>query len=189
MSVIGIDEVGRGCWAGPLVAGAVCFAEGIAIKGVKDSKLLSAKKRTELARLIKEQALDIGIGWVWPEEINQLGLTESVRLAMNRAVEELSPDQAEEIIIDGNIDYLQLSNSKAVIKADGSVPAVAAASIIAKVARDTYMVEISKEYPKYSFEKHVGYGTKLHQEALRLYGVLPIHRLNYRPIQKLVGSS
>jgi ribonuclease HII len=183
--IIGIDEVGRGCWAGPLVACAVGLSDDIQIEGLNDSKLLSAKKRLKLAHEIKDATKQIGIGWVWPSEINSLGLTESVRLAMQRAVAEITVNPEDTVIIDGNYDYLELPNSEAVIKADGSVAAASAASIIAKVARDTYMVKIAEKYPAYSFEKHVGYGTKLHIEALKLHGVLPIHRINYKPVRAI----
>lgn len=189
MSIIGIDEVGRGCWAGPLVAAAVKLSSEQMIDGLNDSKLLSAKKRNDLTTKIKNTTDQIGIGWVSPQEINKLGLTESVRLAMDRAVRLLEVAPTDQIIIDGNIDYLSLPSSKAVVKADGSVSAVSAASIIAKVARDGYMAELAKEYPQYGFEKHVGYGTRLHIEALELHGVLEhVHRLNYKPIKVFVGG-
>lgn len=187
--IIGIDEVGRGCWAGPLVAAAVGLKANHGIDGLNDSKKLSALSRIQLAQEIQGSTSIIGVGWVWPREINKIGLTESVRLAMQRAVNEITVTK-EQIIIDGNINYLQyIPNTKAVIKADGSVASVSAASIIAKVARDAYMIKIAEKYPHYGFERHVGYGTKRHIEALRLHGVLPIHRTNYKPIkQLLVGS-
>ena len=186
--IVGIDEVGRGCWAGPLVAAAVGFSPEVSIPELNDSKKLTAKKRLRLTAEIKNVTKQIGVGWVWPREINKIGLTESVRLAMWRAYGELSIESTE-VIIDGSINYLsQLKNSTAIIKADGSVPVVSAASIIAKVARDSYMQEISKKYPNYGFESHVGYGTKLHIEALQAYGILPIHRVGYKPIKKLLAS-
>lgn len=184
--IIGIDEVGRGCWAGPLVAAAVGFKDGIQIDGLADSKQVPAQKRIQLAEEIKSKTAVIGIGWVWPEEINDIGLTESVRLAMQRAVDELNQPR-HTTIIDGNINYLaHLPDTTAVTKADGSIPAVSAASIIAKVARDTYMQEIAEAYPQYGFEKHVGYGTPAHRLALEQYGVSELHRVNYKPIQKLL---
>lgn len=183
--IIGVDEVGRGCWAGPLVAAAVKLPSGAQISGVADSKALSAKKRHELSKLIKSTTPYIGVGWVWPAEINELGLSESVRLAIKRAIEQLSFTKRDTIIIDGNIDYLGLKNSSAAIKADGNVLAVSAASIIAKVARDSYMKQLALQYPDYGFEAHVGYGTKRHIEALKTHGVLQqVHRLSYKPIQK-----
>jgi ribonuclease HII len=182
--IIGIDEVGRGCWAGPLVASAVGLPEGIEIFGLTDSKKLSAKRRAELLRDIQQATTTIGVGWVWPREINTLGLTKSVQLAMQRAIDSVAV-QYSKIIIDGNINYLpHLPSSEAVIKADGSVAAVSAASIVAKVARDTYMIKIAEKYADYGFEKHVGYGTKMHIEALSKHGVTPIHRINYKPVKK-----
>lgn len=187
---IGIDEVGRGCWAGPLVAAAVGFDNAITPPvGLNDSKKLSPKKRIELTTMIHAATTHIGVGWVWPKEINKLGLTKSVKLAMVRAIKVLQLENAS-IIIDGNINYLQhLPNTTAVVKADGSVAAVSAASIIAKVARDTYMINIAKKYPQFGFEKHVGYGTKQHVAALKKYGVLSLHRVNYKPIQKILAGS
>lgn len=181
--VIGVDEVGRGCWAGPLVAGAVCL-DGT-IDGLMDSKKLSAKKRKKLSEVIANEAYSYALGWVTPKEVDELGLTEAVRLAMKRAIEQLDISGAK-IIVDGNINYLlHLPNTEAVIKADDSVPAVSAASILAKVARDEYMHEISSKYPEYGFEKHVGYGTKAHLEALKAFGVTPIHRKSYKPVKRL----
>ncbi len=185
--IIGIDEVGRGCWAGPLVAAAVGFPDAIP-GGLNDSKKLSAKKRVFLTKIIRDHTNYIGLGWVWPREINRLGLAKSVKLAMNRAYNELPDHTTEkEVIIDGNINYLKdIEISRAVIRADGLVPEVSAASILAKVARDTYMQEIALKYPGYGFDSHVGYGTKQHVTALKSLGVLPIHRLNYKPIQKII---
>lgn len=187
--IIGIDEVGRGCWAGPVVAAAVGLQDELVIPGLTDSKLLSAKKRLMLTGLIQQHTKHIGIGWVWPKEINQLGLTQSVRLAMQRAYDELT-ESASKVIIDGNYNFLDhLPNSQAIVKADGTIQSVSAASVIAKVARDAYMKKIALKYPEYGFDSHVGYGTAAHSEALRLYGVLPIHRVKYKPIQKLITES
>ena len=187
--IVGIYEVGRGCWAGPLVAAAVCFKETVLINGLTDSKKLSPKRRQALTLEIQKQAEAVGIGWVWPREINKLGLTESVRLAMQRAVDQIELN-GQSVIIDGSINYLpHIPSSKALIKADGLIPAVSAASVVAKVARDAYMAKIAKKYPEYGFEKHVGYGTKLHITALKQHGVLSLHRLNYKPIQNLLTST
>lgn len=180
--------MGRGCWAGPLVAAAVGLSQKSMINGLNDSKLLSAKKRLALDLIIRSETDLIGVGWVWPEEINQLGLTESVRLAMQRAFDHL-PKLEAEIIIDGNINYLShLPHTTALIKADGSVLSVSAASIIAKVARDSYMAEIALKHPEYGFENHVGYGTQQHILALKQYGILPLHRIKYKPIQEIMSS-
>lgn len=186
MATIGIDEVGRGCWAGPLVAGAVILNESIA--GLKDSKKLSKKQREKLTHDIELQAVAIGIGWVEPKEIDELGLTKAVGLAMERALAQIKVP-FDEIIIDGNINYFPNdTRAKAVIKADDSVPSVSAASIVAKVARDKYMTDLAVKYPGYGFDKHVGYGTALHVAGLKLHGISDIHRVSFKPIQLLVST-
>lgn len=178
--IIGIDEVGRGCWAGPLVAAAVILNNPL--EGLNDSKKLSKKHRAELAVLIHENA-QVGIGWVTPGEVDNLGLTEAVRFAMQRAVDELDVI-ANEVIIDGNYNYLpHIVGSRAEVRADGNVAEVSAASIVAKVARDTYMERLDDAYLPWQFSKHVGYGTAAHIAALRQYGISDIHRLSYKPIK------
>ncbi len=181
MQTVGIDEVGRGCWAGPLVAGAVVL--GAPIAGLKDSKKLSKSQRQKLAAIIQAEARSIGLGWVTPQEVDALGLTEAVRLAMQRALSQISVD-FNEIIIDGNLNFLtDETRARAVIKADDSVPAVSAASIVAKVARDMYMAgAMHAKYPQYHFDKHVGYGTAAHVKALREFGPSSIHRFSYKPV-------
>lgn len=186
--IIGIDEVGRGCWAGPLVAAAVGFDNG-APAGLNDSKKLSEKKRDALNTEVRSATTHIGVGWVWPQEINEVGLTQAVRLAMQRALSRVMHSQNDQIIIDGNIDYLKLPNSKAVIRADGSITEASAASIIAKVARDGYMYELAKDYPNYGFDAHVGYGTKSHIKAMKIYGILgTVHRLTYKPVIRIMAG-
>ena len=183
--IVGIDEVGRGCWAGPVVAGAVILARPIA--GLTDSKLLTAKKRESLANDIKIEAVAYGLGWVAPSEVDEIGLTEAVRLAMQRAMAEIDIEY-DEIIIDGNYNFFPNEpKAKAIIKADLTIPEVSAASILAKVARDQYMAEAALRYPNYAFEKHVGYGTAAHVAALKLYGVCDLHRLSYKPIKALMA--
>jgi ribonuclease HII len=183
MITVGIDEVGRGCWAGPLVAGAVVLTEPII--GLKDSKKLTKLQRESLSLEIHVQAQAIGLGWVTPQELDAIGLSAAVGLAMHRALEQITL-RYDEIIVDGNINYFPEDNrAQAVIKADDSVAAVSAASIVAKVARDAYMAEIAKKYPEYAFDQHVGYGTSLHQQMLKLYGACDIHRRSFRPIQAL----
>lgn len=194
MTLVGIDEVGRGCWAGPLVAAAVILPENFTLKDgplgggvqLRDSKKLSKKQRDQLAEIIHSEALAVGIGWVWPEAIDTGGISAAVKTAMAEALAEIDCDY-DEVIIDGNINYLpEDSRTKAVIKADDSYPAVSAASIVAKVARDNYMAEAATHYPGYGFEAHVGYGTAVHIAALHKLGVTDIHRLSYKPIQALV---
>jgi ribonuclease HII len=190
---VGIDEVGRGCWAGPLVAAAVVLKQPI--PGLKDSKKLNKSHREQLAKTIENKALAIGLGWVWPETIDRGGLTQAVRSAMETAIQAITIHY-DEVIIDGNINYLNhltgpsyYGKIRAVVKADDSVQAVSAASIIAKVARDKYMVGIDKTYPGYGFAAHVGYGTVAHIDALQVMGITSIHRKSYKPIRALLELS
>ena len=188
--LLGIDEVGRGCWAGPLVAGAVVLRQEV--DGLRDSKKLTKKRRDILALEIQEKAF-VGLGWVWPDEIDQWGLTKSVQYAMLRAVKDLHLNGGtyDEIIIDGNYNFLNCvnglqcepANVMTMVRADDSVPAVSAASIVAKVARDNYMIKISEEYPQYAFDKNVGYGAPAHIAALKAHGVTSIHRKSYKPVK------
>jgi ribonuclease HII len=148
---------------------------------------MSKKQRQAADAWLHENNAYIGLGWVWPEEIDIAGITESVRLAMQRALEALNTDY-QEIIIDGNINYFPGNSlARAVIKADDSVPSVSAASIVAKVARDNYMAELALQLPGYGFESHVGYGTASHILALSTLGVSQHHRRSYKPIKKLLG--
>jgi ribonuclease HII len=184
MVIVGIDEVGRGCWAGPLLAGAVVLSQPI--EGLKDSKQLSKKKREELSSTILNCAAGFGIGWVKPSEIDEVGLTEAVHLAMRRALDQIVIDY-DKVIIDGNFNFLpDEPRVQTIIKADNSVPAVSAASIIAKVARDNYMTEIAAKYNNYGFESHVGYGTAHHLQQLKLHGICDLHRRSFKPIKALL---
>jgi ribonuclease HII len=184
--ILGIDEVGRGPWAGPLVIGAVVLGDA-QIDGLTDSKKLTAKKRQELDILIRNQAAGFGLGWVSAQEIDEIGLSESLRLAARRAVEQIETPY-HEIIIDGTINFLKdTSKGKYVTtlkKADLLIPSVSAASIIAKVARDTFMTEQALLYPEYGFASHVGYGTAAHQAAIAAHGVTPLHRLSFGPLKQ-----
>ncbi len=188
MITVGIDEVGRGSWAGPLVAGAVVLAQPLA--GLADSKVLTKAQREKLAVEIRAHATAVGLGWVEPAELDDIGLTAAVGLAMQRAMEQIDCS-FDEIIIDGNINYFPTdTRARAVVKADASVPAVSAASIVAKVARDSYMANVAhQKFPEYAFDRHVGYGTCLHQQMLRSYGVCDIHRRSFRPIQALLAGT
>lgn len=184
--IVGIDEVGRGCLAGPLLAAAVEFDDHVDIVGLKDSKKLSKIQREKLVPEIEALARQYGIGWVWPEEINKVGITESVRLAMQRAIDSLVITD-QKIIVDGNYNYLgHINRSNCLIKADDLVQQVVAASVLAKVARDKYMYDISIKYPGYFFEKNVGYGTKHHMLAIKDLGITPIHRKSFSPIKELL---
>lgn len=183
MITVGIDEVGRGCWAGPVVAGAAILARPI--EGLKDSKKLSKARRERLAEIIDQEAI-IGLGWVEPKLVDELGITAAVALAMQRALDAIDVPY-DEVIIDGNYNFLP-DNSKVsiLIKADDTIPAVSAASIVAKVARDNYMAEIDSKVPGYDFAKHVGYGTALHLERLKLHGVSSMHRQSFKPVKALL---
>lgn len=185
MLFVGIDEVGRGCLAGPVVAGAVILDQPI--PGLKDSKLLSRAQRVKLVQLIEAKALAFGLGWVEAAIIDKVGLTMAVRLAMQQALEQIQLTY-DQIIIDGSYNFLADNpQASTLVKADVSVPAVSAASIIAKVARDTFMSTLDKKYAHYGFDQHVGYGTTLHLERLKLYGVSDLHRRSYKPIQALLN--
>lgn len=188
--ILGIDEVGRGPWAGPLVVGAVVLGDAV-IEGLTDSKKLSAKRREVLDVTIREQASGWGLGWVHADELDQLGLAESLRVATIRAVKAVHSPY-NEIIIDGTINFLKETTKGKYVttlaKADLLVPAVSAASIIAKVARDAYMAKQVAQYPQYGFEKHVGYGTALHKSAIDEHGIIPLHRKSFAPIAKIVNA-
>lgn len=192
MRIVGIDEVGRGCWAGPLVAGAVLLPENFDVPvdaawKLADSKVLKKTERETTAEVIRKLANGIGLGWVTASEVDGLGLTKAVGLAMRRALDALAVASPEydEIIIDGSYNFLaDEPKARAVVKADGSVPAVSAASIVAKVARDEWMAtEAARRFPDYGFESHVGYGTKRHIEALRRHGPCGLHRRSYKPVR------
>lgn len=193
MMTVGIDEVGRGCWAGPLVAGAVILPADFVLEDgpivLRDSKKMSKKQREIAAEWIHANAVAVGLGWVWPVDIDSGGITQAVRMAMERALSEITVNY-DEVIIDGNINFFAGDpKARAIIKADDSVPSVSAASIVAKVARDKYMAELGEKYAGYGFEAHVGYGTVAHIAALKALGVSDIHRLSYKPIAALLELS
>ena len=184
--ILGIDEVGRGPWAGPLVVGAVVLGDAV-IEGLTDSKKLTKKKRDALDILIREKASGFGLGWVIPEEIDAIGLSAALRLATRRAVEQVKTPYSE-IIIDGTINFLSDTSKGRYVttlpKADLLIQSVSAASIIAKVARDNYMALQDTIYPGYGFTQHVGYGTAIHRTAIEKIGVTPLHRLSFAPLAK-----
>ena len=176
--ICGVDEAGRGPLAGPVCAAAVIMPRGIEIAGLNDSKKLTDKNREALYDVICDNALTYGIAFASVEEIESINILNAAMLAMNRAIEKLSP-QPQLALIDGNRNSAINVPSRCVIKGDAKCADIAAASILAKVTRDRYMLEMAERYPEYHFEKHKGYGTKLHYEALRKYGPSEIHRPSF----------
>lgn len=174
----GVDEAGRGPLAGPVCAAAVMLPRGLVIPGLNDSKKLSPKKRDALYDAIVEQAVAYGVAFATVEEIEKLNILEATFLAMNRAIEQLSEKPAL-ALIDGNRNTGIHVSSQCVIGGDGKCAEIAAASILAKVMRDRYMLQMAEQYPQYGFEKHKGYGTAAHYAALREYGPCPIHRPSF----------
>ncbi len=176
--VCGCDEAGRGPLAGDVFAAAVVFDEGTVIEGINDSKKLSEKKREKLFDEIKEKALCWSIKTASIREIEKLNILNCAMLAMKRAVEDL-PVKPDICLIDGNKTPELDVRSQAVVGGDAKSQSIAAASILAKVARDRYMLEMAEKYPQWQFEKHKGYGTKLHYEMIDKYGESPIHRPSF----------
>jgi ribonuclease HII len=181
--MIGIDEVGRGCWAGPLLVVAA-RQNGTLSSDVKDSKKLTSKKRKALVGEIM-MACDIGEGWVSAREIDEVGLGQAMRLGVDRALQALACGDQESIIMDGSVNYCspKFTNVQVIIKADAIHPVVSAASIYAKVVRDAYMAQQAESFPDYGFEKHVGYGTSLHAERLAKHGPSQLHRYSFKPVR------
>lgn len=187
--IIGIDEAGRGPLAGEVVASAVILhTYSEKLDKINDSKKISEKKREELFDIIKEHFF-VGIGIATVEEIDSLNILNATFLAMRRAIENLNVENKEYLVlVDGNFKIREYNHSQEpIIKGDATSLSIAAASIIAKVTRDKMMMEIAKNYPEYHFEKHKGYGTKLHKEALLKYGATDIHRKTF--LKKILGSN
>lgn len=183
--IAGIDEVGRGPIAGPVVAAAVILPEDFYLPGLTDSKKLSEKKRESFFELITDQAIAVGLGIVSPTEIDLMNIHQASLEAMKRAVHDLLI-QPEHLLIDAmklpEVDYEQTS----IIKGDAKSISIAAASVVAKVTRDRMMKDIACDYPGYGFEKHMGYGTKEHLEALKTLGSTPYHRKSFAPVNQFV---
>lgn len=176
--ICGVDEAGRGPLAGPVCAAAVILPRGIEIPGLNDSKKLTEKKREALYNVITEKALSYGIAFATVEEIEELNILGATYLAMNRAIAKLDTLPAL-ALIDGNRNEKIEVSSQTVIHGDAKCASIAAASILAKVTRDRYMLEMAEKYPGYDFEKHKGYGTKAHYAAIRELGMSPIHRPSF----------
>ena len=185
--IAGVDEVGRGPLVGDVVTAAVILCPEHKILGLADSKKLSEKKRELLATEIKQKALAWSIGRASPAEIDQLNILHATMLAMTRAVAGLnvSPDH---VMVDGNRCPDWKYSSEAVIKGDGLIAEISAASIIAKVTRDHEMLELDKQHPEYGFAKHKGYPTASHLEKLAEYGPLPEYRMSFKPVQRSLAS-
>ncbi len=185
IKIAGVDEVGRGPLAGPVVAAAVILDPKRPIDGLADSKKLSENRRNALDIIIRENALAWSIGRAEVAEIDQINILQASLLAMRRAVESLAiyPTHA---LIDGNRCPQLLCSAEAIVGGDSSEPAISAASIIAKVARDREMVEMDLQYPGYGLAKHKGYPTKAHLQALQEHGVTPIHRRSFGPVRRLL---
>ncbi len=181
--LIGIDEVGRGCWAGPLLVVAA-RQTGALPNGLTDSKLLTKKQREAIFYNLTSN-FQFGEGWVEPAEIDHAGLTAAMKLGVSRALRALRVTTTDDIIMDGHINYCDgaFTNVQCVIKADRLHPIVSAASIYAKVTRDNHMARLAAAFPGYGFEAHVGYGTKAHITALEKLGACQLHRTSYKPIQ------
>lgn len=191
--ILGIDEVGRGPWAGPLVVGAVILG-GAEIDGLDDSKKLTKKRREALDVEIREKAAAWALGWVSAPELDGVGMGRALQLATRRAVEQIQAQCRQqnlafsEIIIDGKVNFLRGTALERYVtvmaKADGLVPSVSAASIVAKVARDQFMAEQAAVYPGYGFASNAGYGVAKHRAAIERLGVTPLHRLSFAPLAK-----
>lgn len=188
--VIGIDEAGRGPLAGPVCAGAVAISKDPVINPlIRDSKKMTRKRREEAFEYIKENSVGYGIGMVDAKVIDDLGIQEAVRMAMVDAIEQVEDMikcKADYLIIDGNgVLSIEGYTQEKLIKGDLHHYSISCASILAKVTRDRYMYEMSKIYPVYGFDRHVGYGTKYHMDMLNTYGPCEIHRRSYEPVKRL----
>jgi len=188
LMVAGVDEVGRGPLAGPVIAAAVILDPSRPITGLRDSKKLTAARRAELAAIIEAQALAIGIGRAEVAEIDLLNILRASLLAMERAVGNLAV-QPDVVYVDGNVTPNLAMPAVAVVGGDDRVASISAASIVAKVIRDREMDRAAAHYPNYGFERHKGYATAAHLEALDRFGPSPLHRRSFAPIRAVIGSS
>ena len=177
--VCGVDEAGRGPLAGPVFAAAVILPDDLEIEGLNDSKKISEKKREQLFEIIKEKAVAYSVAFATVEEIEQFNILEATYLAMNRAIEGLNTP-ADYALIDGNRVPRNIKiPCETVIKGDAKSCSISAASILAKVSRDRLLLEYDEQYPEYEFKKHKGYGTAAHYEAVKKYGLCPVHRPSF----------
>ena len=176
--VAGVDEVGRGCLAGPVIAAAVILRKNI--PGLKDSKKLSKKKREELSLIIMQNSY-FSFGSSSPKEIDKINILQASLLAMKRAILNLSVEPGK-ILIDGIHKPDLNTDTQTIISGDSYIDEISAASIIAKVYRDNLMMQFDKEYPNFNFSSHMGYGTKMHKAAIKKYGITPIHRKSFKGV-------
>ncbi|HYD95728.1 MAG TPA: ribonuclease HII [Noviherbaspirillum sp.] len=183
--ICGVDEAGRGPLAGAVFAAAVILDPARPIEGLRDSKKLTEARRNELAEQIKARALAWSVAQCSELEIDALNILQATMLAMRRAVEGLHPAPTL-ALIDGNRCPVMPVRSEAIVKGDDTVPAISAASILAKTARDAALMQLHQQYPHYAFDQHKGYPTALHLERLRLHGVSPVHRKSYAPVRELL---
>jgi ribonuclease HII len=185
--VCGVDEAGRGPLAGPVSAAAVILDPANPIPGLNDSKKLSEKQRDKLAPLIRERALAWSVAWASAEEIDEFNILQATLLAMKRAVLTL-PIPPQLVLVDGLYCPQTGIRSEAIVKGDSKEASISAASILAKTARDALMLQLDAQYPQYGLAIHKGYPTAAHLEALREYGVTPIHRKSFKPVRLLIES-
>ncbi|MCK9582941.1 MAG: ribonuclease HII [Endomicrobiales bacterium] len=187
-SLVGVDEAGRGPWAGPVVAAAVILPQNAFIEGLNDSKKLSPKKRKTILEKIKQIALSYSVGVVSHTQIDEINILQATYQAMKTAIAGTNTP-FDLVLVDGwAIPQLKLPQQN-VISGDAQSACIAAASIVAKETRDAIMEEMAQEYPQYGFEKHKGYGTKQHMQALQKFGVCPIHRVSYAPIKAILKNA
>lgn len=186
-AIAGVDEVGMGAWAGPLAVGTVILDPAKRIYKIRDSKLLDPKRRRFLAERIIERAVSWSVGFAWPDEIDSKGLTEAIKLAGRRAIEGLDV-RPDAILLDGNHNYLKDLGAKTIVRGDALSVSIAAASLVAKVARDDLMVELASIYEPYRFEENKGYPSPIHKWALKAFGPAPIHRRLFAPVQRLIDE-
>ena len=182
----GVDEVGRGCLAGPVVSAAVILKEGINLKLLKDSKKITFKKREEISKHIKNNSY-FAIGIASVEEILNLNILQASLLSMKRAIKKLAVKPGL-TLIDGNFAPKGLKNFKTIINGDEKIKVISAASIVAKVYRDTFMIKLSEKFSNYAWERNFGYGTKAHLDGLKKFGITTHHRKGFKPIYKMLSN-
>jgi ribonuclease HII len=184
--VAGVDEVGRGCLAGPVVAAAVILAPDDPFGNLADSKTLSPEKRSVLAQQVRIRSLAWALGFATPAEIDRVNILQATLLAMRRAVQTLSIAPSR-VLVDGSQRPVLDCPCLAIVRGDATVPEISAASIVAKVARDALMIRLDRRYPEYGFARNKGYPTRVHRAALAAIGASPVHRRSFSPVRELPG--